>query len=140
MHRIRNFLLVLASALLTAAAVVACDRSAGRVEGPSATNGSNGSAGMREAPRETVAARPAPSLATPPRDAISDTVITGKIKTALLSDAAMAGADVSVNTQQGVVVLSGTVKNYEQTGVASAHAQRQDGVMRVDNQLSIAPG
>jgi len=34
-----------------------------------------------------------------------------------------------------VVVLSGTVKSHEQTGVASAHAQRQDGVLRVDNHL-----
>jgi osmotically-inducible protein OsmY len=41
-----------------------------------------------------------------------------------------------VNTDKGVVVLAGTVKNPEQTALASAHAQRQDGVMRVDNHLA----
>jgi hyperosmotically inducible periplasmic protein len=142
MHRIRNFTCLLASALFTALAVVACDRGSSRVEGPAVADGDRGA--MREAPRETVASQPAPrsapSLATPPRDTLSDTVITGRIKTALLTDPGMTGADVSVNTDHGVVVLTGTVKSHEQTGIASAHAQRQDGVMRVDNQLSIAPG
>ena len=44
-------------------------------------------------------------------------------------------ADVSINTDNGVVVLSGVVRSHEQTGVASAHAQRQDGVLRVENNL-----
>jgi osmotically-inducible protein OsmY len=50
----------------------------------------------------------------------------------------MAGADVSVNVEHGVVILTGTVKSYEQAGVASAYAQRQDGVMRVDSQVGLA--
>lgn len=75
----------------------------------------------------------------PARDALTDTVITGKIKTAILTDPGMVGADVSVNTDRGVVILAGVVKTPEQTGIASAHAQRQDGVMRVDNHLSIPP-
>jgi hypothetical protein len=82
----------------------------------------------------TPAAAPAP--ASPPRDAIDDSVITAKIKAAILSDPAMTGSDVSVNTDRGVVSLSGNVKSQEQIAMASAHAQRQDGVMRVDTQLS----
>lgn len=74
-------------------------------------------------------------VAMPAPEALSDTAITGRIENALRADPAMAGADVSINTDRGVVVLSGTVKSHEQTGVASAHAQRQDGVMRVDNHL-----
>lgn len=73
--------------------------------------------------------------AMPAPEALSDTAITGRIDSALRADPAMAGADVSINTDRGVVVLSGTVKSHEQTGVASAHAQRQDGVLRVDNHL-----
>ena len=72
-------------------------------------------------------------------DAISDTVISGKIKAAILTDPGMTGADVSVNTDHGVVTLTGSVKSQEQTAIASAHASRQDGVMRVDNHLSLTP-
>jgi osmotically-inducible protein OsmY len=57
----------------------------------------------------------------------------------MLADPGMAGADVSVNTDAGVVSLTGTVKSQEQAAVASAHAQRLDGVMRIDNHLSTLP-
>ena len=80
------------------------------------------------------AAQP-PSAPLPPPEALTDTAITGRILAAVQADPAMKGADVSINTDKGVVVLSGTVKSHEQTGVASAHAQREDGVLRVDNHL-----
>ncbi|HEX5128417.1 MAG TPA: BON domain-containing protein [Usitatibacter sp.] len=71
----------------------------------------------------------------PAPEALTDEAITSRIGAELRADPAMKGADVSVNTDNGVVVLSGTVKSQEQTGVASAHAQRQDGVLRVENHL-----
>jgi hyperosmotically inducible protein len=73
----------------------------------------------------------------PPPDTLTDTMITGRIRTALLSDPGMNGADVSVQTNKGVVTLVGTVRSHEQTGIASAHAQRQDGVVRVDSDLTL---
>lgn len=91
------------------------------------------------------AARPeAPAVQTSTRvssgeDALNDTVISGRIKAAILTDPAMAGSDISVNTDRGVVSLMGSVKSHEQTGIASAHAQRQDGVMRVDSHLATTP-
>jgi hyperosmotically inducible protein len=72
-------------------------------------------------------------------DALSDGAITARIKAEVLADPAMAGADVSVNTDGGVVVLTGTVKSQEQAAMASALAQRSDGVMRIDNHLSTPP-
>ena len=92
--------------------------------------------------QSAIVAAEAPVAQVPPvapADALSDTVITGRIKTAILTDPAMAGSDVSVNTDHGVVSLVGSVKSHEQTGIASAHAQRQDGVMRVDSHLAMAP-
>lgn len=80
-------------------------------------------------------AQPAPRAAIPPPEATSDAAISTRIGGELAKDPGMAGADVSVHTDRGVVTLSGTVKSQEQTGIASAHAQRQDGVMRVDNHL-----
>lgn len=81
------------------------------------------------------AAARAPSAPMPSPEALTDSAITNRILAALQGDPAMRGADVSINTDKGVVVLSGTVKSHEQTGVASAHAQSQDGVLRVDNHL-----
>lgn len=90
-----------------------------------------------QAPAKPAGPSPAATTAAPstPPEALTDAAISGKIRTALVGDPGMAGADVSINIDNGVVVLSGTVSSHEQSGLASAHAQRQDGVMRVDNQL-----
>lgn len=88
------------------------------------------------------AATPQPSFASPPvalYNPATDTMMSSRIKAAVLADPQMQGADVSVNSQQGVVSLTGTVKSQEQIAIASAHAQREDGVMRVDNHLSLMP-
>jgi hypothetical protein len=79
---------------------------------------------------------PAVSPSSAARDAITDSIISTRIKAGILSDPGMVGSDVSVNTDRGVVALTGMVKSQEQAAIASAHAQRQDGVMRVDNQLA----
>ena len=125
-----------ASAVALCVAVTACDRPVTR-EAASAVPQPPASFAERPSPEATHA--PAAVPASPPREALTDTAITGKIKTAILSDPGMAGADVSVNTDRGVVMLAGVVKTPEQTAIASAHAQRQDGVMRVDNHLSVPP-
>lgn len=116
--------------------VVACERA----DSPLSTRGRSGEEVVRQP--AVVAAAPAAAAQRavapmPPADALTDTVITGRIKTALLSDPGMTGADVSVQTNKGVVMLVGTVKSHEQTGIASAHAQGQDGVVRVDNDLTL---
>jgi osmotically-inducible protein OsmY len=132
-----------AAALASAALVVACDHPSRQVISTSAENYSRNAAQVSasEHPRDSDAAArvPTPRASLPPPESISDAAITAKVRGAIHSDPGMAGADVSVNTDHGVVILAGTVKSHEQTGIASAHAQRQDGVMRIDNQLSIAP-
>jgi hyperosmotically inducible protein len=93
------------------------------------------------APRATadsVRTPAAPASLVPSADALDDGVITARIRTALLLDPAMTGSDVSVNTDHGVVNLTGVVASREQAAVASGHAQAQDGVMRVDDHLAIA--
>ena len=126
-------------ATIAAAALWGCDR-VDVNPGASAPSAQPRTADARKAGEPaagTPAATPVPAPASVPRDSITDTVITAKIKTAILSDPAMTGTDVSVNTERGVVSLSGNVKSQEQIAMASAHAQRQDGVMRVDTQLSM---
>lgn len=91
-----------------------------------------------DAPQTAEATNAAPvSSLLPPAEALTDTVITARIRDGLLTDPAMRGADVSVNTDHGVVSLTGLVASQEQAAVASTHAQRQDGVMRVDNHLAV---
>jgi len=78
----------------------------------------------------------APSPAAP-LGAITDSIISSRIRAGILTDPGLAGSDISVNTDHGVVSLTGIIKSQEQAAIASAHAQREDGVMRVDNQLEV---
>jgi hyperosmotically inducible protein len=86
------------------------------------------------APAPTTGA-PAAPRAEPPTDG----AITDRVQAGLKRDPALAGSDVSVNTDHGVVHLAGLVKSQEQAAIATSHAQREDGVMRVDSHLSVAP-
>lgn len=43
------------------------------------------------------------------QEAVSDTWITSKVKSSLLADSAVSGLDITVETNQGVVSLSGVV-------------------------------
>ena len=140
----RCTVLALIAALCAALLLGGCERPSGRAIASPPEGGARSSdsvAQLVEPPRDAAAAarEPTPAAIVPQaRDAISDTVITGRIKAAILGDPGMAGADVSVNTDHGVVILAGSVKSFDQAGIASAYAQRQDGVMRVDNQLTLA--
>jgi len=87
-------------------------------------------------PPQTAAAPSPPASSIAQKNALGDTVITARTKAAILSDPGMTGSDVSVNTDRGVVSLTGTIKSQEQSAIASAYAQRQDGVLRVDNHLA----
>jgi hypothetical protein len=79
----------------------------------------------------------APQLALPGPETTSDIAISSRVKASLAADPAMAGSDVSVNTDRGIVDLAGKVKSQEQAAIAAAHAQRPDGVMRVETHLSV---
>jgi BON domain-containing protein len=127
--------------LFAALTLAACDHPSTRALSVPPVTGSNprsitvAQASAIEAPApQATAPKPIPAAET-----LTDTVITGKVKASLVTDPGMTGADVSVNTDRGVVHLTGTVKSQEQAAIASAHAQRQDGVMRIDSHLSVNP-
>ena len=90
----------------------------------------------RPTTRSPRATADAPTL-LPRADALDDGVVTARIRAALLLDPALSGSDISVNTSQGVVSLTGVVASRELAAIASAHAQGQDGVMRVDDHLAV---
>ena len=127
------------AAFAGATLAIACERPASRVaasgyeQAPPQASTKQVQVPAAEQPIQSGAAAPA----SPPREALSDPVITDRIKSALVEDPGMSGADVSVSTDHGAVTLVGPVRNHEQIALASAHAQRQDGVTRVDNHLSV---
>lgn len=77
------------------------------------------------------------SVRQPAPEVVSDAFITGAVRAAMMGDPGLQGSDVSVNTSHGVVSLTGRVKSREQAAIAAAHAEGEDGVMRVDNTLVV---
>ena len=69
--------------------------------------------------------------------AIDDASITAAVKSKYLLDDTLKGLQISVDTAQGVVTLTGTVQNDAAKELATQIAQSTEGVVRVDNQLTI---
>lgn len=69
--------------------------------------------------------------------AIDDATITASVKSKYLVDDTLKGLQISVDTNQGVVVLTGAVQNEAAKDLATQIAQGVEGVVRVDNQLTI---
>jgi hyperosmotically inducible protein len=83
---------------------------------------------------------------TPPAEKVSagteldDSVITTKVKTALMTDNLGKGGDTSVETRKGEVLLSGFVDNQAQADREVQLAKAVDGVQSVQNKLMIKDG
>jgi osmotically-inducible protein OsmY len=69
--------------------------------------------------------------------AIDDAAITASVKGKYLVDDTLKGLQISVDTNQGVVLLTGSVQNEAAKELATQIAQGVEGVVRVDNQLTI---
>lgn len=69
--------------------------------------------------------------------AIDDASITAAVKSKYLLDDTLKGLQISVDTKQGVVTLTGTVQNDAAKELATQIAQSSEGVVRVDNQLTL---
>lgn len=69
--------------------------------------------------------------------AVDDTAITAKVKAQMAKDKEVSAMDVSVNTDQGVVRLSGVVKSAAEKQRAEQVARGVEGVRRVDNALVV---
>ncbi|MBA8667533.1 BON domain-containing protein [Holosporaceae bacterium 'Namur'] len=70
-------------------------------------------------------------------DAISDTTITTKIKAKLAADSIASAYNISVETNQGVVTLSGKAPNQEAVDRTINIVKDTDDVREVKNNLTI---
>ena len=80
---------------------------------------------------------PAASAKTTVGTEIDDTVVTTKVKSALLADADIKSFDLKVETRKGAVQLSGFVDNQAQIDQAIELARKVEGVANVGNEMSI---
>jgi hyperosmotically inducible protein len=68
---------------------------------------------------------------------VDDSLLTAKVKAALLKDSATSVFAVSVETHKGIVLLSGFVDNESQARRAAEIASRVEGVVDVKNGLTV---
>ena len=71
------------------------------------------------------------------RSVIGDAAITAAIKTKLLADTRVSGLAIDVDTRDGVVTLTGTVKSAAQKTAAMEIARATDNVKSVQDKLTV---
>lgn len=69
--------------------------------------------------------------------AVKDAAITTSIKAKYLADDTLKGLDISVDTEQGVVMLTGSVQSDAAKDLAEQIARDVDGVTGVNNELTV---
>ena len=108
--------LLIAAALVTAFGVAACKKTDGQLSDS--------------------AAAAAPKESSSIGKAIDDTAITAQIKGRIASDSRTEGSDISVETNNGVVTLSGTATKSAAKEAAEELARSASDVKGVDNRIS----
>jgi hyperosmotically inducible protein len=88
----------------------------------------------------TAAAAATPAATTTVGTELDDTVVTTKVKSALLADADVKSFDFKVETRKGVVQLSGFVDNQAQVDRALATTAGVQGVASIENKLTLKEG
>jgi hyperosmotically inducible protein len=75
-------------------------------------------------------------------DYIDDSMITAKVKAAIMNDENLSASRIEVTTDKGVVKLSGTVDSEQGLDKAKILANNQPGVKSVQSELTVgtAPG
>ena len=134
---------ILVSALFIAAPAFAQDKSTTRE--PSTNPNPNVQSDQRsnsDAPAKTDSPVPTAEDRAKNRQAVSDTTLTGKVKSALAADVGLKTV-TSINVDSdagGVVTLKGKVDTADQKKRAEAVAKKVSGVKSVKNQLQVSGG
>ena len=71
-------------------------------------------------------------------EVITDAAITTEVKTKFLAEPGVSGLNINVDTNNGVVTLSGNVKSKAEAAKAMSIARDSKGVKRVVNHLKMA--
>jgi hyperosmotically inducible periplasmic protein len=125
MKLVDTFKVVFMAGLL-GVALTGCER-------PAPDKAATGSPGMPPPPASSGASGRSSSAGS----AIDDSIITTKVKTALLADADVKGSDINVETRQGEVMLSGFVNSKTQVARAVKLAGAVEGVKKVTDKTAV---
>ena len=68
---------------------------------------------------------------------VDDTVITGKVKSAIFNEPTLKSAEINVETFKGVVQLSGFVSSQDSVNLAMVTARAVKGVSSVKNDMIV---
>lgn len=80
----------------------------------------------------------APSKSANAREAVSDATITSKVKAELAKEKDVSATRIHVDTDNGVVKLSGTARSQQEADRAASIAKTTKGVVSVDNNIQVA--
>lgn len=144
----KSFVLAAGAAALAMTLVSGCKR-----EEVKTTAAPAPAATAPEPPNPPTVTGVAPTPAAPPKDAgpaeragraigetLDDATLTAKVKAVLLQAPDVKGTDVNVNTEKGVVQLSGFVASQGQIERAMQLARSVAGVKEVHNKMSLKSG
>lgn len=70
---------------------------------------------------------------------VDDTTITTQVKSRLFENPDVAGSSISVETLNGVVMLSGFAKSANEKTTAESLARKVKGVKSIKNEIAIRP-
>ena len=88
---------------------------------------------------DNLALAPEPGAAPTTGEIIGDTGITASVKTRLLADPDVSGLRIEVDTNKGVVTLTGDVGSAREKARAIEIAGKVDNVKRVEDRLTVRP-
>jgi hyperosmotically inducible periplasmic protein len=88
-------------------------------------------------PQESASSGESAPVETTMGTELDDTVLTTKVKSALMSDAGIRSGDISVSTRKGEVQLSGFVDSQAQIDRAVIATRSIQGVQLVVNEMSV---
>ena len=132
-----NRTLLLFPALALSATLVACNKPADT--GKAGTTGDRPAATARtDGPKATTPAAPSDQTAAQKAgNAVSDSTITAEVKSALAADPQLSALRIEVDTNNGVVTLTGPAPDEQSKSRATQIAAGPKGVMRVENRLAV---
>jgi len=81
----------------------------------------------------------APTATEKAREAIGDAAITTKVKAKFATDRDVSAMNIKVDTDNGVVKLSGNAKSQDEANKAAEIAKSTEGVMSVTNDIRVNP-
>lgn len=131
---------MIGAALLLALGCVACEK-----PGPAEQAGKKIDQSIDEAAKKIDAVvdkadRKMGEESTKTTQAMADTEITARVKASIFAEPGLRSLQISVDTTQGVVTLSGAVDSAENSERASALARAVAGVKSVENKLTPVAG